>query len=95
MEEVDSLKRLILQKLVRADIWGGKHIPFNFVKKGVPEHYRNSYKCKKIFEKAIKELINEGWVILTIKRTGKGSDAHISLNQKKVDEIRQYLGGAE
>ena len=25
MEEADVLKKLILQKLVRANIWGGKH----------------------------------------------------------------------
>ena len=37
-----SLKKLILQKLVRGNVWGVKHTPFDFVKKGVPEHYRNA-----------------------------------------------------
>ena len=31
MEEVDVLKRLILQKLVRGNVWGGKHTPLDFV----------------------------------------------------------------
>ncbi len=91
MEEIDSLKRLILQKLVRGNIWGGKHKPLDFVKKGIPEHYRNTHQGRKAVEEALKELVNAEWIILLSKRTGKGADDHVSLNPRKVAEIRQFL----
>jgi len=91
MEEVKQIKKLILLKLVRSNIWGGKHTPFDFIKNGIPQHYRNTHKGQKVLEEIIKELINNEWIILTAKRTGKGSDDHISLNPRKVSEIRQFL----
>lgn len=30
-DEIKVLKKLILQKLIRANIWGGKHTPLDFV----------------------------------------------------------------
>ena len=89
--EVKTLKRLILQKLVRANIWGGKHTLLDFVIKGVPEHYRNTHQGKKVVEKALKELTNEGWIIILEKRNGKGSGEHVSLNPRKVSEIKQFI----
>lgn len=94
MEEADTLKRLILQRLIRGNIWGGKHIPLDFVRKSVPEHYRNTHKGQKALDAALKGLFNNLWIILTLKRTGKGSDEHISLNPRKVSEIKQFLGEA-
>lgn len=91
MGGIESLKKLIIQKLIRANLWGGKHTPLDFVQKGVPEHYRNTHKRMKILEKAVKELTNNEWIIIISKRTGKGSDEHISLNPRKVSEIREFL----
>ncbi len=91
MEKTDILKKHILQKLVRANIWGGKHAPLDFVKKGIPGHYQNTHKGRKAVEKVIKELANEEWIMVIVKRTGKGSDEHASLNPRKVSEIKQYL----
>lgn len=85
------LKRLILQKLIRGNVWGGKHTPLDFIIKGIPEHYRNTHKGKKILEKTLKELKNDGWIIILIKKTGKSSGDHIFLNPRKVDEIKQFL----
>lgn len=56
MEEVIILKKLILQKLIRSNMWGGKHTPINFIKKGIPEHYRNTPAGKRALERALKEL---------------------------------------
>ena len=88
---MDILKKLILQKLIRGNIWGGKHTPFDFALNGIPEHYRNTHKGKKVIEKALKDLTNKEWIIILMKRTGKGSDEHISLNPRKVSEIKQFL----
>lgn len=91
MGEIDVLKKLILQKLVNSNTWGGKHTPLDFVVKGVPEHYRVTHKGRKVVKQALKELTNDGWIILLSKRTGHGSDEHISLNPRKVSEIKQFL----
>lgn len=91
MEEIDVLKRIILQKLIRGNMWGGKHIPLDFVIKGIPEHYRNTHRGRKAVEKALKDLRNDELIIVLTKRTGKGSDDHISLNPRKVGEIKQFL----
>lgn len=91
MEKVSALKKLILQKLIRANIWGGKHVPLDFIKKGVPEHYRNTHKGIKAIENALKKLANAEWIGIIIKRTGKGSDCHISLNPRKTSEIKHFL----
>ena len=94
MEEKDILKKLILPKLIRADIWGGKRTPLDLVMKSIPEHYRNTHKGKKAVENALKGLVNDGWMTVFAKRTGKGSDEHGSLNPRKVSEIRQFLAGS-
>ncbi len=60
MEDIAVIKKLILQKLIRSNIWGGKHTPLDFVKKGVPEHYRLTHKGMRMFEQVIKELLNDG-----------------------------------
>ncbi len=95
MEEIDILKKLVLQKLIRSNIWGGKHTPFDFVRKGIPEHYRNTHKGERALATALKELVNVEWVIILSKKTGKGSDAHISLNSRKVGEINNFLSNRE
>jgi len=91
MGELDVLKKLILHKLIRGNVWGGKHTPLGFVIKGVPEHYRNTHKGKKVIEKVLKELMNDEWIIILSKRTGKGSSDHVSLNPREVSEIKQFL----
>lgn len=91
MDEAEIIKQLILQKLIRSNTWGGKHSPRDFIMKGLPEQYRNQHKGRKAIEKAIKELTNNEWVFMITKKTGKGSDTHVSLNPRKVREIQQFL----
>jgi len=91
MEDTTILKRLILQKLIRGNVWGAKHTPLDFIRKGIPEHYRNIHKGQKALEEVLKELGNKEWIILARKRTGKGSDEHISLNPRKISDIRQFI----
>ena len=94
MEEINTLKKLILQKLIRANVWGGKHTPLDFVIKGVPEHYRNTHKGRKAIERVLKELTNYEWIVIVTKRTGRGSDDHVSLNPRKISEIKQFLASS-
>jgi len=91
MEDVISIKRLILNKLVRSNMWGGKHTPLDFVMKGLPEQTRIRPAGQRAIDKALKELQNDVWVIITKKRTGSSYDDHISLNQDKTAEIQRFL----
>ena len=91
MNDIDSLKIQILQKLIRGSVRGGKHTPLYFIKKGIPMNYRNTHKGQKIFEMVIQELSNATWITIVSKRTGRGSEEHISLNQKMIGEIYRYL----
>lgn len=91
MNEEDALKKLILQKLIRGNIWGGKHKPLDFIYNGLPNHYRNTHQGKKMIEKAVKDLMNNQWIVVLPKRTGKSLEEHISLNPRKVSEIRQFI----
>ncbi len=91
MDEIISIKRLILNKLTRARVWGGKHTPFDFVLKSLPAQFRMTHSGEKIVQKALKELENDQWIILVQKRTGKGDDVHISLNPRKVAEIQDFI----
>ena len=91
MLEIDELKKHILKKLVRARVWGGKHTPLDFLTNGIPEHYRITHQGKKKIEETLKELVNAEWIFLLSKRTGGGSDEHVSLNPRKVAEIKQFL----
>ena len=61
------LKRMILQKLIRSNIWGGKHIPLDFILKGIPEHFRRTHQGKKEIDQALKELRNDEWILLLIR----------------------------
>ena len=90
--DTEFLKKLILKKLIRANIWGGKHTPIDFIIKGLPEHYHNTHKGKKIIEKTFKELANNNWIIILAKKTRKGSGSHVSLNPRKIGEIKTFLG---
>lgn len=91
MNEVNIIKRLILQKLIRSNTWGGKHTPLDFVRKGIPEIYRNNPAGKRSLERAVKELQNEELIVILLKRTGKGSEEHVSLNPRKRKEMVKYL----
>ena len=91
MDKMKIIKKLFLQKLIRSNAWGGKHTPVSFIIKGIPEHFRNTHKGKRSIEKTLNELVNYGWIIITSKKTGKGSDDHISLNPRKVSEIKKFL----
>ena len=43
------------------------------------------------FDKEYKKMINEGFILRTKKKTGKGSDWHICLNPRKLKELYEII----
>lgn len=84
----DSFKATILEFLLKKSCIGGAHTPLGRVRSCVEVHSKQE---KKEFEQAIDELVKQEWVIALTKRTGKGSDIHLSINPRALDEISTYL----
>lgn len=85
MKEIKKLlKRLLTKKII-----GGKHTPeqkiVNLFTKWLNKQER------KEFEKMYKQLINEEIIIRTKKQTGKGTNWHVNLNSRKIQEIREMV----
>lgn len=86
--EEEFVKRFILRKLINLGKIGGAHTALINLTKGLPLHFRSSKKGKKIIKRAIKQLINEGY-LLSKPSTG---EQHISINPRKVKQIELFLG---
>lgn len=67
---------------------GGVHTPLDRVKSCIELHSKQD---KKEFEEAVRELVKDAWIFVMNKRTGKGSDIHLSINPRKTNEIMKYL----
>ncbi len=87
--EKEAFKRAILEFLVKKSYIGGAHTPLDRVRSCIEIHSKQD---KKEFEDALDELSRTGWVVLLNKRTGKGSDLHISINPRAMKEIAGFLG---
>ena len=85
--ELNLIKRIILESLVTPPRWGGKHTEIRNIKKGFPSIISSSKEGQKLIDKAIKELINDGW-LLCKKSTG---ELHVSLNPHMKKEIMDFL----
>ncbi|MBU0758092.1 MAG: hypothetical protein KKF44_08540 [Nanoarchaeota archaeon] len=44
-----------------------------------------------IFDKEYKNIVNEGIILRTKKRTGKSSEYHLSLNPRKLCELKKMI----
>ncbi|MCX6802115.1 MAG: hypothetical protein NT067_03285 [Candidatus Diapherotrites archaeon] len=85
------MKRVMLRKLVTLGKIGGAHTSAFNLSKGLPGHIRSSKQGRKAIEQAIKELINERF-LLAKPSTG---ELHISVNPHKLKEIKEFLGLGE
>lgn len=81
---IDLLKCLLSKKCV-----GGRHIPERKVIIRLVAHLSRSE--RRNFDREYKHMLNQGLIIRMKKRTGKGSDWHISLNPKKIEEVSGLL----
>ncbi|TAL57995.1 MAG: hypothetical protein EPN86_00980 [Nanoarchaeota archaeon] len=76
-----ELKKIILRKLYRHRVIGGKHTAVEHLSKGLPKHLVGEAKI------TIDELIKEELIIP--KSTNYG--LHISLNPRKIQEIERII----
>jgi len=81
------IKRIILESLVTPPRWGGRHTEIRNLKKGFPSNVSSSKDDQKMIDKAIKDLINDQW-LLCKKSTG---ELHVSLNPRMKKEIMEFL----
>ncbi len=84
---IDIIRRIILESLLTPPRWGGKHTEIRNIKKGFPANIASTNKGQKLIDKAIKELINEQF-LLCKKSTG---ELHVSLNPRKKKEIMEFV----
>ena len=91
MDEIRILKSAILKELIRKQKFGGAHTPLENITRNAPGNFLQNKEGQKRIHKAVKELVNDGWAIVLKKRTGKGSDLHISINPRMIREISEYL----
>ena len=76
-----DIKKIILRKLFRHRIIGGKHTAVENLTKGIPKQIVGEAK------EAVKELIKEGFVIP--KPTSYG--LQVSLNPERIEEITRII----
>ncbi len=76
-----EIRKRILYKLVRHNLWGGKHTAFDNIPKGFPKELWKDVKNE------AEQLIREGLIVK--KPTGYG--LHISLNVRMKAEIEKII----
>ena len=76
-----GLKKIILRKLYRHRIIGGKHTAIDHLTKGLPKHVVGNAK------EAVNQLIKQR--LLLTKNTSYG--LQVSLNPEKIDEITKII----
>jgi len=91
MGEIELIMRLVLERLINLDKWGGAHSEWNRVKKSLPSHLKTTKKGIRNIEKARKNLINMRFMFFS-KKTG---EAHVSLNSKMNKEIFEFIETVE
>ena len=85
--EADFIKRFMLRKLINLGKVGGSHTAVFNLSKGLPTHIRPNRKSQKAIKQAIKELINDSF-LLSKPSTG---EQHVSINPRKIKEIKEFL----
>lgn len=91
MDETTRAKKFILRQLIKQRKIGGSHTPLDNVTQHLSNEFLKEKRTKKIIMSALKGLLNDGMVNVLKKKTGKGSDLHISVNPKKLKEIAELL----
>jgi len=83
-----SLKAII-SLMLNKKIIGGKHIPEEKMLKSKTKWLQKEEYNE--FEKEYRDTINNQLILKIKKRTGKGSDWHVSLNPRKLKELYEMI----
>ncbi len=86
-KEVKFVMWHIITRLQNMRKWGGAHSELKRVVKSLPSQYTERPQGKKLIKKAIKNLINLGFIGI-YKKT---KEDHTSLNPRKTKEIRDFV----
>jgi len=76
-----DFRKIILRKMFRLRVIGGKHTAIEHLTKGLPKHAVGEAK------NIVKELVKEGLILQ--KSTSYG--LQVSLNPEKIDEIAKII----
>lgn len=87
MNEKEEIKKRILRDMLTPPRWGGRHTEARNLRKSLPSHISSTKKGQKLIDEAIKELINDSW-LLAKKSTG---EIHVSLNPRMKKEIMEFV----
>lgn len=90
-KEVKIVMWYILVRLKNMNKWGGAHSELMRVIKSLPSQFADTNKGKKLIKKAIKNLVNLGFISI-YKKTGED---HTSLNPRKTGEIKGFIQEAK
>lgn len=91
MDKILRAKKFILRELIKRRKIGNSHIPLDSVTHHLSDEFLKQKRVQKIIKSTLKELVNNGMVIVLKKKTGKGSDLHISVNPRKIKEVAGLL----
>jgi len=82
---LNHAKGFIINKLWEQRRIGGKHLSASLLPHGYPLRHRH------LIREALQELGREGVVLIGTKRTGRGSEDHVSLSSSKLAQIRGLM----
>ena len=85
--EKEDVMWFVLIKLVNMGKFGGAHTALKNITKGLPSSITSNKKGKKIIQIAVKELLRRDF-LLTKPSIG---EIHISLNPRKIKEIKEFI----
>ena len=90
-DSIRLVKAFILEELIKRSKFGGAHTPLANIIRLLPDEFLNDKSGRRAIDDAVKELVNLGWLIVQRKRTGKGSDLHVSINPRTIREVSAFL----
>ena len=86
---MNRVLKAILCCLINKSKFGESHTPEDRLIKPKIKYINSSE--RKEFEKEYQQMIKQGIILRVKKRTGKGTDWHISLDSHKTEELNRLL----
>ena len=86
---INHAKGFIISKLFEQKRMGGSHLPVELLSQGYPPRFRHL--IDSAFEKLKSE--NPSAIQVRMKRTGRGSSMHVSLNPTQLASVRGLMNG--